>query len=62
MRFDDGIARPQVFRQRRGDWRCLLAVVAAAFEGEAHGVGMRHVAIESIADGGLELAGAVLIE
>ena len=56
MRFDDGVARLQVGRQRQGDWRCLLAVMAAAFERQAHGVGMRHIAVESVADGGLELA------
>jgi methanogenic corrinoid protein MtbC1 len=59
MRFDGGVARPQMGRQGRGDRRCLLAVVAAAFEGQAHGVGMRHVAVESVADSDLDLAGAV---
>src|SRR6516162_4773976 len=36
--------------------------MAAAFERQAHGVGMRHVTVESLADGGLELAGAVPVE
>jgi hypothetical protein len=49
-------------RQGEGDrWR-LLAVVAAAFEGQANRVGMRHTPLEHLVDGSIELAGAIALQ
>ena len=44
-----------------GDGRQLLALMAPPLKGEADGAGVRHVAIERLDDGGLQLGGAVAI-
>jgi len=49
-------------RQGQGDrWR-LLAVVAAASEGEADRVRVRHTPLERLVDGGIELARAITLQ
>ena len=49
-------------RQDEGDRRGLLAIVAAAFERQANRVGMRHITLERLDDGGIELARAVALQ
>ena len=45
-----------------GDGGCLAALLAAAFEGEAHGVRVRHIAGQRLGDGGLQFGRAVAVE
>ena len=62
MRRDVGIARLDVGGQIDGDGGQLLALLATLLERQAHRIGVRHAARERLADGGLELAGAVALE
>src|SRR3954471_5385011 len=55
------VARLHVGGQLDGDRRGLATLLAPAFEGETDGVGMRHVALERLTDGGLQLGGAVAV-
>src|SRR5262245_16502515 len=48
-----------VLGQGHGDGGRLLALFAPALEDEAHGIGVRHVALEGLENRGLELCGAV---
>ena len=45
-----------------GDGGCLAALLTAAFEGEAHGVRVRHIAGQRLGDGGLQFGRAVAVE
>ena len=49
-------------RQVDGDRRRQVALLPAALEALADGLGMGHVAVERLYDGGLELGGAVSVE
>ena len=51
-------ARGQVDVDRRG----LAALFAPALEGEADGIRMRDVTLECLADGGLQVGGAVAVK
>jgi len=53
----DPVARPNMCRQGDGDRRVLPMVVATALECQTHRVRMRHIALERLDDGGIELAG-----
>src|SRR4051794_27977334 len=44
-------------RTLNGDRRGLTRPFAPAFEGEADGIGIRHVAVERLADGDLQFGG-----
>ncbi len=57
-----GIACPDMVGQDEVDWRRLSALFAAALEGQAHGVGVRHVALQGVEDGRLKFARAVMLE
>ena len=61
-RSDGNIARLDMVGQIGGDGRQLLAFMAPPLEGEADGARVRHVAIERLEDGGLQLGGAVAIQ
>jgi len=50
---------PDVLGQGRGDGWWLLALFAPALEDEAHGIGVGHVTVERLGDGGFELGGTV---
>src|SRR6516164_1994080 len=54
-RSDGNVARLDMVGQIGGDGRQLLALMAPPLEGEADGAGVRHVAIERLDDGGLQL-------
>jgi hypothetical protein len=62
MRCDEGIAGLDVRRQVEGDWRGLLALLAVVIECQTHRVGVRHAALQRLADCGLEIGGAVAVE
>ena len=59
MRLHGHVAGPHVRGQYDGDGRCQAAPFAAALERQTHGIGMRHVACQGLADSGLQLGGAV---
>lgn len=56
---DDGIALAQVLGQVHGARRGQAALLAQALQGEGDGVGVRHAAREGLAQGGVEILGAV---
>src|ERR1700733_15428015 len=58
-RSDGNVASLDMVGQIGGDGRQLLALMAPPLEGEADGAWVRHVAIERLDDGGLQLGGAV---
>ncbi len=62
MRWHGAVAGADMLGQHEGDGRRLAALGAPAIEGEAHGVGMRHVARQRFQDGGLQFGGAVSVE
>jgi hypothetical protein len=62
MRLHRPVACLHVRRQAQGDRRRLLAFLAAAFQSQAHGIGVRHVAGEGLADGGVEFARPILLQ
>ena len=62
MRLHRGIAGLHMGGEHEGDRRRVAVLPAAAFEGEAHGVGMRHVALQRLEDGRLQIGGAGVIE
>jgi len=62
MRPHDLVARADMLGQDKGDRRWLLAVVTLSLERETNRVGMRHVAVERLEDGGVELGGSVAFE
>src|SRR6266853_1629793 len=62
VRRDVGIARLDMGGEIDGDGGPFLALLAALFERQTHRVGMRHAARERLADGGLQLRGAITIE
>jgi len=62
MRLHRRIARDDMCRQGDGDRRSLSTLFAAALQRQLHGVGMRHIAIERIADAGLQISGAVALQ
>jgi len=45
----------------RSAWR-LAALFAAMLEGQTHGVGMRHIALQRLEDGRLQIGGAVAVQ
>ena len=49
-------------RQIEGDGRRLPALLAAALQSEADGVGMGDIALERLGDGGLKFGGAVALQ
>ena len=51
MRPHRRVTRLHVGGQHDGDRRRVTALLAPAFEREAHGVGMRHIARERLEDG-----------
>src|ERR1700693_1780330 len=61
-RSDRNVARLNMVGQIGGDGRQLLAFMAPPLKGEADGAGVRHVAIERLDDGGLQLGGAVAVQ
>src|SRR6202795_3778930 len=54
-RSDRNVARLDMVGQIGGDGRQLLALMAAPLKGEADGAWVRHVAIERLDDGGVQL-------
>ena len=58
MEFEAGGPDGDVARLRM---RRPMALLAAAFEREAHGIGMGHVAFERLEDGGLQFGGAMAL-
>jgi hypothetical protein len=62
MRLHGAVARLHMRRQEQGDRRRLLAFLAAAFQSQTHGVGVRHIAVNGVADGGVELARPILLQ
>ena len=56
MRLHSLVARADMRRQGDGDRRGLAAFVAAAFKCQTNRIGMRHIAVECLDDGGVELA------
>ena len=62
MGLHGGIARPDMVGEYEGDRRRLPAVFAAAFQRQAHGVGMGCMAIEGLEDRGLKLVRAIMIK
>ena len=48
--------------QHDGDGRCVAVLFALTFEGEAHGVRVRHIALQRLEDGGLQSGGVVTFE
>ena len=62
MRPHRGIAGLHMGGEHEGDRRRVAVLPAAAFEGEAHGVGVRHVALQRLEDGRLQIGGAGAIE
>jgi hypothetical protein len=62
MRMHRGIAELHMRRQHESDlWR-LAALLAATLEGETHGVRMRHIALQRLEDGGLQIGGVGSIQ
>src|SRR4051794_33849514 len=49
-------------RQRGGDRRRLATGLTPALEGEANGIGVRHAAVERLADGDLQFGSAVALK
>src|SRR5579864_4990135 len=62
VRLDGDVTGLDVLGQIDGDGRWLVALLATALERQTHGVGVRHVVRERLADRGLELDGAVTVE
>ena len=62
MRPHDLVARADMLGQDKGDRRWLLAVVTLSLECETHRVGMRHVTVERLEDGGVELGGSITFQ
>ena len=62
MRPHRRVARLHIRGQVDVDRRGLATLLAPALQREADGIGMRHVAVERLADGGLQVGGAVAIE
>ena len=62
MRCDEGVARLDVRRQVEGDGRGLLALLAVVIECQTHRVGVRHAALQRLADRGIEFGGAIAVE
>ncbi len=56
------VAGPDMRRQGENDRWGLAEIVAAAFERQPNRVGMRHIAFERLADGGVELARAIAFQ
>ena len=56
------VARLDMRRQGEGDRRGLLAVIAAAFERKANRVGMGHITLQGLDDGGIELARPIALQ
>ena len=61
-RSDGNVARLDMVGQIGGNGRQLLALMALPLKGEADGAWVRHVAVECLDDGGLQLGGAVAIQ
>jgi len=62
MRLHRGIAELHMRGQHEGDlWR-VAALLAATLEGETYGVWMRHIALQRLQDGGLQIGGAGAIQ
>ena len=62
MRPHRGIAPLDMLGQHEVDlWR-LAALFAAMLEGQTHGVGMRHIALQRLKDGRLQIGGAVAVQ
>ena len=62
MRPHRGVAPLHMLGQREVDlWR-LAALFAETFEGETHGVRMRHIALQRLEDGRLQIGGAVAVQ
>src|SRR6266853_1265208 len=61
-RSDGNVARLDMVGQIGGDGRQLLALMAPPLKGEADGAWVRHVAIDRLDDGSLQLGGAVAIQ
>ena len=62
MRPYRGIAGLHMGGEHEGDRRRIAVLPAAAIEGEAHGVGMRYVALQRFEDGRLQIGGAGAVE
>ena len=62
MRLHWRVTRLHMGGQHDGDlWR-VTALFAPTFESEAHGVRMRHIALQRLEDGELQIGGAGTIE
>jgi len=56
------IAHLDMLGQNDGDGRRLVAQLAAVIECEPHRIGMRHAALDRLADSGVKLGGAVALQ
>jgi len=62
MRPHRGVTLLHMLGQHEIDpWR-LAALFAATLKGQTHGVGMRHVALQRLKDGRLQIGGAVAVQ
>ena len=62
MRLHRRIAVAHMGGQHDGDRRGVTVLLPAPLEGEAHGVGVRHIARQRIENGGLQIGGAEAFE
>ena len=62
MRLHVDIAHLDMLGQHDGDGRRLVAQLAAVFECEPHRIGMRHAALDRLADCGVKFGGAVALQ
>src|SRR5215471_19500493 len=62
VRSHGGVASFDMGRQVDGNGRRLVALLAAVFERQAYGVGVRYAAVERLPDGGIEFGGAIAVE
>jgi hypothetical protein len=62
VRLHRRIARLHIRGQLGGDRRRFSAGFAPALQCDANGVGMRHAAVERLADGDLQFGGTVAVE
>ena len=62
MRPHRRVTRLHMGGQHDGDLRRVTALLAPTFEGETHGVRMRHIALERLEDGELQIGGGGALE
>ena len=62
VRLDRVIALLDVLGQAERHRRGKTAILAATLQGQAHRVGVRHITLECILEGGLQLGGPIAIE